>query len=217
LVLDGTAVLNFSIARVAARDKAALRFLRTLSLEEIDYFVLHQANRMINETIRKKLGLAAERVPSTLHDFGNTSSASIPLTMTAGCETFSKTSAATLLLSGFGIGYRGEAACFVPKVSSCLRCLSCEYGSLHLEGKRILVTGASSGLGREIARGCALRGARLVVSGGTRLGFAKPSRAFRERSMSRLVRTWLILPSASGWRKLGHSGRSSCTVQESRA
>ncbi|MPT35554.1 MAG: hypothetical protein E2604_10830, partial [Flavobacterium sp.] len=31
----------------------------------------HQANRMINETIRKKLGLTIEQTPSTLHDFGN--------------------------------------------------------------------------------------------------------------------------------------------------
>jgi 3-oxoacyl-[acyl-carrier-protein] synthase-3 len=73
-------------------------------MTSIDYFVLHQANRMINETIRKKLQLAPEKVPSTLYDFGNTSSASIPLTMSVRLRDALTTRAATVLMSGFGIG-----------------------------------------------------------------------------------------------------------------
>lgn len=46
-----------------------------------DYFVFHQANRMMNETIRKKLKLEEEKVPYSMTHFGNTSSASIPLTI----------------------------------------------------------------------------------------------------------------------------------------
>lgn len=48
---------------------------------EYDYFVFHQANRMMNETIRKKLKLDEEKVPYSMTHFGNTSSASIPLTI----------------------------------------------------------------------------------------------------------------------------------------
>ena len=55
-----------------------------VAIDAIDFFVFHQANKMINETIRKKLGLAAEKVPSTLHDFGNTSGAS--MVSSARCE-----------------------------------------------------------------------------------------------------------------------------------
>lgn len=49
--------------------------------DSFDYFVFHQANRMMNETIRKKLKLDAEKVPYSMTHFGNTSSASIPLTI----------------------------------------------------------------------------------------------------------------------------------------
>lgn len=49
--------------------------------QDYDYFVFHQANRMMNETIRKKLKLEADKVPYSMTHFGNTSSASIPLTV----------------------------------------------------------------------------------------------------------------------------------------
>lgn len=75
-----------------------------VSKDEIDYFVFHQANRMINETIRKKLGLAVEKVPSTLHDFGNTSGASLPVTMTARINKELESAPKRVLLCGFGIG-----------------------------------------------------------------------------------------------------------------
>jgi len=103
LILDGTAVLNFSTQRIPPAIRDLCSYSNT-PLQSIDYFVLHQANRMINETIRKKLGLAAEKVPSTLYDFGNTSSASVPLTMTVHLHEVLKQSPKTLLLSGFGIG-----------------------------------------------------------------------------------------------------------------
>ena len=48
---------------------------------DYDFFVFHQANRMMNEVIRKKLKLDLEKVPYSLTHFGNTSSASIPLTI----------------------------------------------------------------------------------------------------------------------------------------
>mgnify|MGYP002624658084 FL=1 len=46
-----------------------------------DYFVFHQANHKMNETIRTKLKLSEEKVPYSMMDYGNTSSASIPLTI----------------------------------------------------------------------------------------------------------------------------------------
>lgn len=52
-----------------------------LDYEDYDYFVFHQANRKMNETIRKKLRLDEGKVPYSMTHFGNTSSASIPLTI----------------------------------------------------------------------------------------------------------------------------------------
>ena len=59
---------------------------------------------MINETIRKKLGLLPEKVPTTLHDFGNTSGASIPVTMTVRIREQLRAGKSLLLMCGFGIG-----------------------------------------------------------------------------------------------------------------
>ncbi len=103
LQLDGTAVLSFSTQRVPPAVEKLLAYAGKPK-DEVDYFVFHQANRMINETIRKKLGLPVEKVPSTLHDFGNTSGASLPLTMTARIGGALTQGRHSVLLSGFGIG-----------------------------------------------------------------------------------------------------------------
>jgi 3-oxoacyl-[acyl-carrier-protein] synthase-3 len=103
LQLDGTAVLTFSTQRIPPAVKRLLEYAGSPS-EAVDYFVFHQANRMINETIRKKLGLPPERVPSSLHDFGNTSGASIPVTMTVRVRESLSAGRHRLVLCGFGVG-----------------------------------------------------------------------------------------------------------------
>ncbi|MBE8716002.1 ketoacyl-ACP synthase III [Cellvibrio polysaccharolyticus] len=103
LQLDGPAVLSFSTQRVPPAVEKLLTYA-CASKEDIDYFIFHQANRMINETIRKKLGLPVEKVPSTLQEFGNTSGASLPVTMTVRINKALEAAPKRLLLSGFGIG-----------------------------------------------------------------------------------------------------------------
>lgn len=103
LILDGPAVLSFSTQRVPPAVQRLLEYSK-VDKEQVDYFIFHQANRMINETIRKKLGLAVEKVPSTLHDLGNTSGASLPVTMTARLHEQLGGGKHKLLLGGFGIG-----------------------------------------------------------------------------------------------------------------
>ena len=70
---------------------------------EADYFVFHQANMKMNNMISKKLKLAPEKVPSCMYHFGNTSSASIPLTIVTElrgkCENDKK-----FVCCGFGVG-----------------------------------------------------------------------------------------------------------------
>lgn len=68
-----------------------------------DYFVFHQANMKMNNMIAKKLKLEPEKVPSCMYEFGNTSSASIPLTIV----TQLKNRAAVptkYICCGFGVG-----------------------------------------------------------------------------------------------------------------
>jgi 3-oxoacyl-[acyl-carrier-protein] synthase-3 len=103
LILDGPAVLSFSTQRVPPAVESTVAYAG-LKMDDINYFVFHQANRMINDTIRKKLRLTEDRVPSTLKDFGNTSGASIPVTLTARVRDAMQAEKKKLLLCGFGIG-----------------------------------------------------------------------------------------------------------------
>ena len=103
LILDGPAVLSFSTQRIPPSVEKLLQHT-SIAKDSIDHFIFHQANRMINETIRKKLGLPIEKVPSTLHDLGNTSGASLPITVTARLHEQLNGTNARMLLCGFGIG-----------------------------------------------------------------------------------------------------------------
>lgn len=121
LVLDGAAVLSFSTQRVPPAVERTLSYAGR-TLDEIDFLVFHQANRMINETIRKKLRLPEERVPSTLREFGNTSGASIPVTITARLHETLRARRHTLLLGGFGIGL-SWGTCIIELEGACLPAL----------------------------------------------------------------------------------------------
>lgn len=70
--------------------------------QDSDYFVFHQANMKMNKMIVKKLKLAEEKVPSCMYDFGNTSSASIPLTIVTQLKD--KASNKKYICCGFGVG-----------------------------------------------------------------------------------------------------------------
>lgn len=71
--------------------------------QDCDFFVFHQANMKMNNQIAKKLKLDPEKVPSCMYRFGNTSSASIPLTIVS--ELREKcTSSTKLICCGFGVG-----------------------------------------------------------------------------------------------------------------
>lgn len=103
LWLDGPAILSFSTREVPLAIRQLLAATE-IAESSIDRFFLHQANHMINETIRKKLGIDPIRMPTTLYEFGNTSSASIPLTMTVDSAARLRSGHLRSLLCGFGVG-----------------------------------------------------------------------------------------------------------------
>jgi 3-oxoacyl-[acyl-carrier-protein] synthase III len=69
-----------------------------------DVYILHQANKIINEAIAKRAGIANQVVPSTLYHFGNTASASIPLTLQQYLQE-SNLQNQWVLMCGFGVGF----------------------------------------------------------------------------------------------------------------
>jgi 3-oxoacyl-[acyl-carrier-protein] synthase-3 len=74
-------------------------------IEDVDAFVFHQANRFMLQHLAKKMKLPQDRVVVALENFGNTSSASIPLAITHSLATRLKTESLRLMLVGFGVGY----------------------------------------------------------------------------------------------------------------
>ncbi len=103
IALDGIEVFNFSLREVASNVKILLAN-QNLEIAGVDYFVMHQANKLMNETVRKQLKIPAEKYPYSIHEYGNTSSASIPLTMVACIRQDLEARPKKLILSGFGVG-----------------------------------------------------------------------------------------------------------------
>ena len=98
--MNGTDVFSFGITQVPRVLKS---FLQNLNKEvsEIDYFLFHQANKFMLEMIRKKIKLDPSQMPYSMIKYGNTSSASIPLTLSLlGDDARNKKFA----ICGFGIG-----------------------------------------------------------------------------------------------------------------
>ncbi|MCC2970862.1 3-oxoacyl-ACP synthase III family protein [Massilia sp. IC2-476] len=110
LQLKGADIFSFAISAVPPSIRRVLD-AAGWEVGSVDYFVLHQANKMINDMIRKKLGYTAEHEISTLRKYGNTSSVSVPLTLTAGAEQLAQ--GGRVLLCGFGVGLSWGSATVV--------------------------------------------------------------------------------------------------------
>ncbi|MCX5328788.1 3-oxoacyl-ACP synthase III family protein [Streptomyces sp. NBC_00140] len=86
-----------------ALDSAGVR------LENVDRFILHQANTRLVEACARELGVAPDRVPLTAPQFGNTATASIPLTLRAENELRPFRRGERLVLAGVGGGMTAGA------------------------------------------------------------------------------------------------------------
>jgi len=114
LALDGMDVFSFGISMAPETVNALLRRFN-IDKEKIDFFYFHQANKMMNERIRKKLLLPEHKVPLSLRQFGNTSSASIPLTMVTQTAKALSSGENEVLACGFGVGLSWGTVCFTAK------------------------------------------------------------------------------------------------------
>ena len=102
-VMKGMDVFAFGITTVPKTVKKLLEYSQK-DPDSIDYFIFHQANKMMNEKIRKKLKLSEEKVPYCMGEFGNTSSASIPLTIVTQIADEVRSKSLHFLACGFGVG-----------------------------------------------------------------------------------------------------------------
>lgn len=109
--MNGMDVFAFAIS-TAPKSMKRLASQYQLNLEEIDYCILHQANLQIDEIIRGKLKFPEEKVPLCLRDFGNTSSASIPLTIVSQLKGKIEHKHTKFICCGFGIGLSWGSVAF---------------------------------------------------------------------------------------------------------
>jgi 3-oxoacyl-[acyl-carrier-protein] synthase-3 len=101
--MDGRAVFKWAI-RLAEENIRQVVGRSGVPLEDIDLFVLHQANARIIEGAREALGLPAEKVFMNLDRYGNTSSGSIPLALDEAWKSGRIGPGSTVVVCGFGGG-----------------------------------------------------------------------------------------------------------------
>lgn len=108
-VMDGMGVFGFSVTDPPRAVKELCAHY-DLDLAGIDYLLLHQANKYMDDKIGKKLKVDAEKIPYSLQQYGNTSSTTIPLTVVVGIGPEVAEKSATAVMLGFGSGLSWGAA-----------------------------------------------------------------------------------------------------------
>lgn len=101
--MDGQAVFKFAVRKVPESIQELLT-KNQLQTGEIDYYILHQANKRIVEAVAKKLQEDIGKFPMNLQEYGNTSSASIPILLDELNRDGILKKGQKLVIAGFGAG-----------------------------------------------------------------------------------------------------------------
>ncbi|MEZ5197428.1 MAG: ketoacyl-ACP synthase III [Bacteroidales bacterium] len=131
VVLNGIEVFNFALREVAPNVVSLLEYANT-DIRTIDHFVLHQANKLMNNTIRMKLKAPKDKFPLSLDKYGNTSSATIPVTIVSELRDQVSNSELNMLFSGFGVGLSWGSVLTQTKNMVCPEMLIYEDHIKHL-------------------------------------------------------------------------------------
>lgn len=107
--MDGREVFKFAVKKVPEAILEVLEEAGT-KVEEIDYFVLHQANKRIVEAVAKRLMTDISKFPMNMEEYGNTSSASIPILLDEMNQDGRLKKGQKVILAGFGAGLSWGAA-----------------------------------------------------------------------------------------------------------
>ena len=118
MAMRGLDIFNFALAEVAPNLNQLLAFAES-DLQTPDHFIFHQANLLLNESIRRKLGLPKEKVPYSLPHFGNTSCATIPVTLVDQLREDLEEKELLLAMSGFGVGLSWGSALLSSSSIAC--------------------------------------------------------------------------------------------------
>ncbi|HRP58688.1 MAG TPA: ketoacyl-ACP synthase III [Vicingus sp.] len=125
LKLEGMDIFNFSLREVAPNINKLIEFANE-DIDSYNYFVMHQANKIMNESIRKKLKIDKEKTPYSMRKYGNTSSASIPLTIVSELKNDVEHTRKKFILSGFGVGLSWASVLLTTNNLTCTEVLEYE-------------------------------------------------------------------------------------------
>ena len=103
VIMDGLNVFAFSITQPPKSIMDLCEHFN-LDLNNIDYFLIHQANHYMDEKIGRKLKVDQSKIPYSLTEFGNTSCATIPLTMVTELNAVLQEKELSLIMCSFGAG-----------------------------------------------------------------------------------------------------------------
>ncbi len=103
LHMDGTEVFNFAVFDVP---KTIKEFLQKsgMAIDMYDYFAFHQANAFISKQLMKKFKIPKDKMLMSIEEYGNTSSASIPITLSHNFQHDNSEVYKKVLACGFGVG-----------------------------------------------------------------------------------------------------------------
>lgn len=111
ITMNGKEVYRFAVQRVPEVIDKAL-FHANLSVDQIDWLILHQANQRILDAVAHRLNIPAQKVISNIAEYGNTSAASIPLALDEAVQQGKIKPGDIIATSGFGAGLTWGAAIF---------------------------------------------------------------------------------------------------------
>ncbi|MFN6481814.1 MULTISPECIES: beta-ketoacyl-ACP synthase III [unclassified Nostoc] len=111
ITMNGKEVYRFAVQKVPEIIDKAL-FQANLSVDQIDWLILHQANQRIIDAVAQRLNIPEQKVISNLAQYGNTSAASIPLALDEAVRQGKIKPNDIVATSGFGAGLTWGAAIF---------------------------------------------------------------------------------------------------------
>lgn len=104
LFMDGPEIFTFTLRSVPALVEETLQKAQA-TLQDVDYFVFHQANQYMLESLRRKIKIPKEKFIIAFENCGNTVSSTIPIALHSMKEKGMLQPGCRLMLVGFGVGY----------------------------------------------------------------------------------------------------------------
>ena len=117
LFMDGPEIFNFTLSAVPDSIQKLL-VKANVSLDQVDLFVFHQANRYMLDHLRKRMAIPSEKFVLAMEDCGNTVSSTIPIALKHAAANGQLSKDSIVMLVGFGVGYSWGATLWRPSTDT---------------------------------------------------------------------------------------------------